>query len=61
MQCKRLQTHLSTTRPCEELQRQWFIEMAQALGYIHERCILVADVASRNLLLDGDLSVKICD
>ncbi|TWU72505.1 hypothetical protein ED733_002299 [Metarhizium rileyi] len=56
-----LQTHLATTRPSAELQLQWFYEMARALDYVHERCVLVADIASRNFLLDARLSLKMCD
>ncbi|KAM3467421.1 hypothetical protein NHJ6243_000042 [Beauveria neobassiana] len=56
-----LRTYLSTTRPSSELQLRWFLEMAQALDYIHDRCVLIADIASRNFLLDAHLSLKICD
>ncbi|RJE27199.1 STYKc [Aspergillus sclerotialis] len=35
--------------------------MARTLAYIHERRIIVADIASRNFLLDADLSIKFCD
>lgn len=56
-----LQTHLATARPSSKLQLQWFIEMAGALNYVHERCVLVADIASRNFLLDARMSLKMCD
>ncbi|OAQ97785.1 hypothetical protein LLEC1_05556 [Akanthomyces lecanii] len=56
-----LKTHLATTRPSAELQLQWCLEMSQALDYVHERCVLVADIASRNFLLDAQLSLKLCD
>lgn len=35
--------------------------MARTLAYIHERRIIVADIASRNFLLDSGLSIKLCD
>lgn len=56
-----LQRYLEKSRPSAELQLQWCLEMAQALDYVHDRRVLVADIASRNLLLDARLSIKICD
>jgi serine/threonine protein kinase len=35
--------------------------MARTLAHIHEQRIIVADIASRNFLLDSDLSIKMCD
>lgn len=35
--------------------------MARTLSFIHDRRVLVADIASRNFLLDSDLSLKFCD
>jgi serine/threonine protein kinase len=43
------------------LQLSWFRQMARALEQIHDRRVLVADIASRNFLLDSDLSIKFCD
>lgn len=51
----------SNTRPSLDLQLSWCREMTRALDFIHERCVLVADIASRNFLLDSDLSIKFCD
>lgn len=56
-----LRTYLATNRPSYQLQLTWFRGMARTLGYIHDRRVLVADIASRNFLLDFDLSLKICD
>lgn len=56
-----LHSYLQTSRPPYQLQLKWFIEMAKALDYVHERCVLVADIASRNFLLDSGLSIKMCD
>ena len=56
-----LRAYLKTYRPSFELQLTWFREMAGTLAYIHDRCVLVADIASRNFLLDSDLSLKFCD
>ena len=56
-----LQTYLAKCRPSYQLQLAWFRETVRTLGYIHDRCVLVADIASRNFLLDSDLSLKFCD
>lgn len=56
-----LRAYLKTCRPTYQLQLTWFHEMARTLAYIHDRCVLVADIASRNFLLDSDLSLKFCD
>uniref|UniRef100_A0A093VQ04 Tyrosine-protein kinase JAK2 n=1 Tax=Talaromyces marneffei PM1 TaxID=1077442 RepID=A0A093VQ04_TALMA len=56
-----LRTYLSKHRPPHQLQLQWFCEMSRTLSYIHEKCVLVTDIASRNFLLDSDLSVKFSD
>ncbi|RLL95909.1 hypothetical protein CFD26_103065 [Aspergillus turcosus] len=56
-----LRTYLAKCRPSHQLQLTWFNEMARTLSYIHDRRVLVADIASRNFLLDSDLSLKICD
>lgn len=56
-----LRTYLAKSRPSHQLQLTWFREMARTLCYIHDRCVLVADIATRNFLLDTDMSLKICD
>jgi serine/threonine protein kinase len=56
-----LRTYLAKRHPSYQLQLTWFREMARTLSYIHDRRVLVADIASRNFLLDSDLSLKICD
>lgn len=48
-------------KPPLALQISWFRQMAQALKQIHDRHVLIADIASRNFLLDSNLSVKFCD
>lgn len=48
-------------KPSKSLQLSWFRVMARTLAYIHDRRVLVADIATRNFLLDSDLSIKICD
>lgn len=56
-----LRAYLAKCRPSRQLQLAWFYEMARTLGYIHDRRVLVTDIASRNFLLDSNLSLKICD
>ncbi|KAL2801715.1 kinase-like domain-containing protein [Aspergillus granulosus] len=56
-----LRTYLAKFRPPRQLQLKWFKQMARTLSFIHDRRVLVADIASRNFLLDSDLSLKICD
>ncbi|PLB53251.1 serine/threonine-protein kinase HT1 [Aspergillus steynii IBT 23096] len=43
------------------VQLTWFRQMARALTQVHAARVLAADIATRNFLLDADLSVKICD
>lgn len=56
-----LRSYLSRKRPSKALQLSWFRQMALALSYIHDRSVIVADIACRNILLDSDLSIKFCD
>lgn len=56
-----LRTYLAKCRPSPALQLAWFRKLARTLSYIHDRCILVTDIATRNILLDSNLSLKFCD
>ncbi|KAI9934534.1 hypothetical protein ASPWEDRAFT_71310 [Aspergillus wentii DTO 134E9] len=57
-----LRTYLEKNeRPSRALQLSWFRQMAQTLGRIHDRRVIVADIATRNILLDSDFSIKLCD
>ncbi|EKV15739.1 hypothetical protein PDIP_39450 [Penicillium digitatum Pd1] len=56
-----LRAYLTKNRPSPQLQLAWFYQMSRTLAFIHERCVLVADIASRNFLLDSALSLKFCD
>ncbi|RHZ49227.1 uncharacterized protein CDV56_106526 [Aspergillus thermomutatus] len=56
-----LRNYLAKNQPSRAVQITWFRQMAQALEQVHDKCVLVADIASRNFLLDSDLSIKICD
>ena len=57
-----LQNYLQKHKqPDQSRQLAWFRAMARALVHIHDRCVLAADVATRNFLLSADLSVKLSD
>ncbi|BDD62129.1 hypothetical protein MAP00_007119 [Monascus purpureus] len=56
-----LRAYIKEYQPSHELQLAWFREMARTLCYIHAKHVLVADIATRNFLVDTDLSVKIAD
>jgi serine/threonine protein kinase len=56
-----LQSYLKKSQPSLQLQFLWCLEIARTLTFIHDRCILVTDIASRNFLLDSDFSIKFCD
>ncbi|KAM5477010.1 hypothetical protein MauCBS54593_000281 [Microsporum audouinii] len=55
-----LRSYIAKNRPSSLLQLSWFREAARTLSRIHDRRVIVADISSRNFLLDSDLSVKIC-
>lgn len=54
-----LRAYIEKQRPPHELQLAWFRQMARTLCYIHNKHVLVTDIATRNFLVDTDLSVKI--
>ncbi|PYI26144.1 serine/threonine protein kinase, partial [Aspergillus indologenus CBS 114.80] len=56
-----LRSYLSQNKPSKSRQLSWFRSMAHCLAQIHDRRIIVADIATRNFLLDAEFKVKICD
>ncbi|KAJ6183917.1 Serine/threonine-protein kinase HT1 [Penicillium mononematosum] len=56
-----LRTFLTKHQPSQSQKLLWFRDMASGLAYIHSRRVLVVDIASRNFLVDSDLSIKFCD
>ncbi|OJD14941.1 NEK protein kinase [Emergomyces pasteurianus Ep9510] len=56
-----LATYLKKQRPVQSLQLSWFRQMAHTLVRIHDRCVIVADIATKNFVLSGDLFIKFCD
>ena len=39
----------------------WICSIAAAITYAHSRNVIVGDIAARNILIDDDLSAKLCD
>ena len=56
-----LRSYLESHTSPRTLQLSWFRQMAHTLANIHERRVLVTDIATRNFLLDADMSLKLCD
>jgi serine/threonine protein kinase len=61
MQNGSLVDFLRKNSPDRATQLKWFREMAHTLVHIHDRRVIVADIASRNFLLAADLSIKFSD
>ncbi|RDW70559.1 uncharacterized protein DSM5745_08070 [Aspergillus mulundensis] len=47
--------------PPRSRQLSWFRTMAHALSQIHDRRVIVGDIATRNFLLDAEFTVWMCD
>jgi len=56
-----LRSYLRHNKPSKSLQLSWFRSMARSISQVHDRRIIVADIATRNFLLDADFNVHICD
>ncbi|KAG5288128.1 hypothetical protein I7I48_10233 [Histoplasma ohiense] len=56
-----LATYLKRQHLVQSLQLSWFQQMAHTLVHIHNCCVIVADIATKNFVLSTDLSVKFCD
>ncbi len=56
-----LRDYLKENEISKSLQLRWFQEMAHTLAYIHQRRVIVADIATRNILLNDHLSIKMSD
>ncbi|KXL49035.1 hypothetical protein M433DRAFT_477584 [Acidomyces richmondensis BFW] len=61
MQNGSLVDYLRKYTPNRTTKLAWFRAMACTLAYIHDRRVIVADIATRNFLLAADLSVKFSD
>ncbi|KAL5357648.1 kinase-like domain-containing protein [Aspergillus floccosus] len=40
---------------------RWFHEAAEVISRVHERRVIVADIAARNFLVNDDLEILLCD
>lgn len=56
-----LRKYLKNNDIAKSARLMWFRDMARTLVYMHECRVIVADIATRNFLLDSDLSVKMSD
>lgn len=56
-----LRDYLSQNATSKFVRLNWLRDMARTLVYVHDRRVIVADVATRNFLLDSHLSVKMSD
>ncbi|CRG92844.1 hypothetical protein PISL3812_09915 [Talaromyces islandicus] len=56
-----LRAYLEKHKPSRTVQLSWFRQMARALEQTHDKYVLVGDLATRNFLLDSELSIKISD
>ncbi|KAJ8130469.1 hypothetical protein O1611_g3159 [Lasiodiplodia mahajangana] len=56
-----VQDYLLRQKPAEYLQMAWAKTLANAVAYCHKKNVLIADIGSRNCLLDTDFSLKLCD
>lgn len=54
-----LRSYLTSVRPSRTLQLAWFQQMASTIANVHDRRVLVTDIATRNFLLDTDMSLKL--
>ncbi|CAG8905385.1 unnamed protein product [Penicillium salamii] len=61
IRCLGCPSYLKKSQPSLQLQLLWCLEIARTLAFIHDRRILVTDIASRNFLLDSDFPIKFCD
>lgn len=56
-----LQDYLEKNHPSKSDLIKWFQDMARTLAYIHDQCVIVADIATRNFLVDIHRAVKFSD
>ena len=56
-----LQSYLKQHCPSQDMQRTWFQEMARTLVHIHDHRVILADMATRNFLLNSEFSIKFSD
>jgi serine/threonine protein kinase len=41
--------------------QEWVIDITDTIYYAHQRHVIISDISSKNVLLDKQLKVKLCD
>lgn len=53
-----MENHVGTSH---EMRRKWMVQAAQAVAFVHSKGVIHSDICPHNMLLDGNLDLKICD
>jgi serine/threonine protein kinase len=56
-----LYKYLRSTVPSPSTIQEWVIDIADAICYAHQCHVIIGDISSKNVLLDKQLKVKLCD
>ena len=56
-----LSQYLELREPPHYLVSRWTLQLATTIRYAHSKCVILADIASKNVLLDENMSAKLCD
>jgi serine/threonine protein kinase len=48
-------------RPSLKERLKWALQAAEAVAYVHTKCVLHCNIGVGNLLLDKNLNIKLCD
>ncbi len=56
-----LSQYLELRKPPNHLVSQWILQLAKTILYAHSKCVILADIATKNVLLDDNMSAKLCD
>ena len=56
-----LSQYLELREPPYYLFSRWILQLAMTIRYAHSKCVILADIASKNVLLDENMSAKLCD
>ena len=53
--------YLQAQEPRIHLAVSWILKLAETVSYVHSRSVVIGDLTSRNVLLDKEMSVQLCD
>ncbi|KAL3457312.1 hypothetical protein BJX64DRAFT_269179 [Aspergillus heterothallicus] len=56
-----LRAYLTRHKTARSMQLRWFQDMARIIAQVHDRRVLVADIATRKFILDAELTIALCD